>query len=138
SGGADGSGSSARFDIVDGLAVDAHGNLLVADRGNHTIRKITPAGVVTTLANVAGFTGSADGRANAARFNNPSGLAMDANGNLFVADRGNQTVRKGAPVFQPPAVEISPQSQQVNAGANVTLSVAAIGGELSYQWKQDG
>jgi len=66
----------------------------VADWGNHTVRKITPAGVVSTFAGLAGQRGSADGNGSAARFNTPSGVAVDGSGNVFVADQLNHTVRR--------------------------------------------
>ena len=96
-GSADGVGSAARFDFPVGIAIDAAGNLYVADTDNYTIRKITPGGTVTTLAGLAGSTGSADGTGSAARFNYPYGVAVDAVGNLFVADTGNYTIRKVTP-----------------------------------------
>jgi len=94
SGSADGTGSAARFFLPKGVAVDAAGNIFVADDGNHTIRKVTSAGVVTTLAGTAGVTGSTDGTGSAARFNSPYGVAVDTAGNVFVADMGNHTIRK--------------------------------------------
>jgi sugar lactone lactonase YvrE len=89
--------AQARFNAPKGLARDAGGNLYVVDSGNSTIRKITPAGTVTTIAGTAGSSGSADGTGGAARFNSPSNVAVDAAGNVYVADSGNQTVRKITP-----------------------------------------
>ena len=68
------------------MAVDSAGNVFVADTYNYTIRKVTPAGVVTTLAGSAGSYGSADGTGSAARFYCPYGVAVDSAGNVFVAD----------------------------------------------------
>jgi secreted PhoX family phosphatase len=79
------------------VAVGSAGNLYVADGGNNTIRQVTPAAVVTTLAGEAGNWGSADGTGNAARFNNPQGVAVDSAGNVYVADSGNNTIRKVTP-----------------------------------------
>jgi len=97
SGRADGTGSAARFNQPSGVAVDGAGNVLVADSGNNTIRKITPAGVVTTLAGTAGSLGSVDGTGAAARFASPSGVAVDGAGNVFVADNLYSTIRKITP-----------------------------------------
>jgi hypothetical protein len=96
-GSADGTGSAARFTYPYGVAVDGSGNVYVADQNNHTIRTITPAGVVSTLAGTAGSSGSADGTGSAARFNNPEGVAVDGSGNLYVVDAGNATIRKITP-----------------------------------------
>ena len=79
------------------MTVDSAGNLFVADSGNDTIRKVSAAGVVTTLAGSAGNSGSADGTGSAARFNNPNGAAVDGTGNVFVADYSNSTIRKVTP-----------------------------------------
>ena len=97
-GSADGTGSAARFYSPEGIAVDAStGTIYVADHLNHTIRKITPAGVVTTFAGKPGVSGSADGTGAAARFNRPAGLAVDGMGNVYVADSANYTIRKITP-----------------------------------------
>jgi hypothetical protein len=79
------------------VATDGAGNVYVADGSNNTIRMITPAGVVTTLAGTAGTIGSADGTGAAASFNAPGGIAVDASGNVYVADTGNDTLRKITP-----------------------------------------
>lgn len=93
----DGPGTNARFYHPEGLALDAGGSLYVADTWNHTIRKITPAGVVSTLAGLAGNFGAADGTNNKARFYRPAGIAVDTATNLYVADSFNHTIRKITP-----------------------------------------
>jgi len=96
SGSADGTGSGASFSYTTGLAVDASGNVYVVDYGNRKIRKITPAGVVTTLAG-SGASGGADGTGTAATFNSPIGIAVDASGNAYVTDNDNRKIRKITP-----------------------------------------
>ena len=97
-GSVDGSGSAARFYCPDDVACDAAGNVYVADTDNATIRKITPDGVVSTLAGDARApTGSADGVGSAARFDYPGGVACDSTGNVYVADSLNNTIRKITP-----------------------------------------
>ncbi len=93
-GNTDDTGSAARFNNPAGVALDASGNIYVADRGNHTVRKLTAAGVVSTLAGTPGSSGSSDGAGNAARFNSPAGVAVDGSGNVYVADHDNHTIRK--------------------------------------------
>ncbi|MDB6135379.1 MAG: repeat containing protein [Verrucomicrobiales bacterium] len=93
-GSADGTGAAARFNFPLGVAADRSGNVYVADSDNHTIRRVTAAGVVTTLAGLAGERGSADGAGAAARFSRPDGLAADAEGNVYVADAVNCTIRR--------------------------------------------
>jgi len=92
SGYADGNGAAASFANPSGIDVDADGNVYVADRLNHRIRKITPAGVVTTLAG-AGGPGSVDGEPANAKFNQPYGVAINASGMIAVADLSNNQVR---------------------------------------------
>jgi hypothetical protein len=96
-GSSDGTGASARFNGPEGLAVDTAGNVYVADTGNNTIRKITPAGVVTTLAGTAGVLGFLDGAGATAQFARPAAVTVDATGNLYVADGNNLAVRKITP-----------------------------------------
>ncbi|APR77007.1 Hypothetical protein A7982_02354 [Minicystis rosea] len=93
-GSADGTGSAARFYYPHALAVDAAGNIYVADGGNHTIRKVSPAGAVTTLAGSPGVAGDVDGKGRAMRFRSPSAIAVDEAGNVYVGDSGNYTLRK--------------------------------------------
>ena len=94
SGSANGTGTNATFNTPCGLAFDASGNLYISDTGNNVIRKITPAGVVTTLAGVAGSNGFLDGASGSAWFNSPLGIAAWTNGNIFLADSGNHCIRK--------------------------------------------
>jgi hypothetical protein len=93
----DGTGSAASFESPSGAAVDSAGNVYVADAGNDTIRKITPSGVVTTLAGSPGQAGCSDGTGSAASFDCPEGVAVDSAGNVYVADSWNFTIRKITP-----------------------------------------
>jgi uncharacterized delta-60 repeat protein len=96
-GSADGTGSHARFNLPQGVEVDGSGTVYVADNGNRTIRKITPAGVVTTIAGSPGVEGSDDGIGAAALFDRPKGIAVDGSTNVYVADLDDNTIRKIAP-----------------------------------------
>ncbi|MDX2249400.1 MAG: IPT/TIG domain-containing protein [Bacteroidia bacterium] len=88
-------GSSARFYFPTGVAVDASNNVLVADRSNHAVRMITPAGFVSTFAGKGTEAGDVDGsRTGSARFSNLEDLAIDAAGNVYVSDGGNHKIRK--------------------------------------------
>jgi sugar lactone lactonase YvrE len=95
-GNANGTGTHASFSVPNGIAVDAAGNVYVADYGNNLIRKITPDGLVTTLAG-SGAPGAKDGTGTDASFNSPAGVAADAAGNVYVADYGNNLIRKITP-----------------------------------------
>eukprot|EP01105_Mastigella_eilhardi_P016312 TRINITY_DN3720_c0_g1_i2.p1 TRINITY_DN3720_c0_g1~~TRINITY_DN3720_c0_g1_i2.p1 ORF type:complete len:238 (-),score=24.31 TRINITY_DN3720_c0_g1_i2:201-893(-) len=92
----DGPAPEATFGQPMGVTVDAAGNIIVADEGNHLIRKISPCGkVVTTLAGTA--RGRADGKGELACFANPRGVTVDKAGNIFVADTQNHSIRKISP-----------------------------------------
>jgi len=93
---ADGLGTAASFNKPAGVAVDAQGNVYISDTGNNKIRKITPAGVVTTLAG-NGSAGKVDGIGTTASFNSPMGMTIDASSNLYVADQQNNLIRKITP-----------------------------------------
>ena len=93
---AEGLGKAASFDTPSGLAMDAAGNLYVADTGNNAIRKVTPDGKVSTLAG-DGLAGDQDGRGAAARFNGPIGVAVDDDGVVYVTDTYNDRIRRIAP-----------------------------------------
>jgi sugar lactone lactonase YvrE len=93
----DGPGSMATFAGPSQVALDAQGNLYVADTDNHCIRKVTPAGVVSTLAG-RGTSGYLDGPAATAAFNAPTGVAVDGQGTVYVADNRNNCIRAISPV----------------------------------------
>ena len=121
SGTTDATGSAARFNLPSGVAVDTAGNVFVADNVSHTIRKVTSAGVVTTLAGTANVAGSTDATGLSARFNYPFGVAVDTAGNVFVADRGNATIRKVTSA----GVVSTEAGQSGSAGSNNGLGSAA-------------
>ena len=89
--------NGTRFNAPRGICVAPSGDVLISDSSNHTLRTwVVATGAVTTLAGAAGMQGSGDGTGTAARFFLPQGLAADSSGNLFVAEPGNQTIRKFA------------------------------------------
>jgi len=96
-GSANGIGVLASFTLPRGIAIDATGNMYIADKDNDLIRKVTPAGVVTTIAGKSGISGSADGVGLAATFTGPCGIAVDKLGNLYVADTFDYLIRKITP-----------------------------------------
>jgi hypothetical protein len=90
----DGKGSAAKFYDIEGLAADGSGNVYVAEGGGNDIRKVTPDGTVTTIAGLPGYAAFADGQGSSAWFNNPAGIAVDKNGIIYVADLGNNRIRR--------------------------------------------
>ncbi len=118
----DGPGSAARFFNPAAVAIDAAGNLFIADSGNDTIRRVTPAGAVTTFAGVAGASGAADGLGPAASFDELWGIAVDRTGNVFVADRGNHAVRKITPAGQ--VTTVAPRNGRFLETSGVAVDAA--------------
>ncbi len=95
SGNGNGTGTAATFNAPAGVALDSSGNVYVAEYGNNDIREITPSGVVTLFAgSSSGTAGDANGTGNAASFWNPTGVAVDSAGNVYVADESNNQIRK--------------------------------------------
>lgn len=124
SGSADGTGSAARFNGPGGIAIDAAGNLYVADTGNHTIRKITSAGVVTTLAGSAGSSGTVNATGSAARFSNPVALAIGPGNVLYVGD--NRLVRRVGTAGQVSTVAEIRLGSNVDGRSEVLADIAGI------------
>jgi hypothetical protein len=133
----DGAGTNARLNGPVGVAIDSSGNLFVSETSN-TLRMVTPAGVVSTIAGAAGVAGSSNGNGSLARFNFPASLAVDGNENLFVADSLNSTVRFGAFISLPVISAQSP-NQSAASGSGVTISVTATASPaIGYQWLFNG
>ena len=111
----DGVGSNARFNSPKAVAVDRNGNVYVADTGNHTIRKITSSGVVTTVAGQAGKKGSADGDVSSALFDSPDNLAVDASGNVYLYNTRERKISGGqVQTLQIPAQGLDADSKPVS------------------------
>ena len=93
----DGTGTTARFFNPEGITLNSSNELFVCDRGNHTIRKITTGATVSLFAGGGGPSGSINGTGNAARFNHVRSITIDGDGNFYVCDRSNYTIRKITP-----------------------------------------
>jgi hypothetical protein len=122
------------------VTVDSAGNVYVGDLYNYTIRKVTPGGAVTTLAGLAGSWGSTDGTGNAARFDGPTGVAVDNEGNVYVADTFSHTIRIGRAAFPPPSILTPPLTQTAEIGSLVGfwVEVTNIPPAATYQWYFNG
>lgn len=126
----DGVGTAALFNNSQDMAKDTAGNLYVADASNNAIRKITPAGVVSTFAGShTGVAGFLDGQDTSARLNYPDGLAFDASGNLYVSDYYNSAIRKITPgglvttVYQNTAELFDPQALTFDSAGNLVFGL---------------
>ncbi len=119
---ADGSGDAAHFRSPTGIVMGTDGHLYVVDQGNNVIRKITTAGVVTTVAGLASTTGNADGLGSEARFSTPTGICTDSSGNLYVADTGNNLIRKITPAGAVTTVAGHAGSSSVITGTGGSLN----------------
>jgi len=148
--GDEGPAAAARLRSPRSVAVDADGTLYIADTGNHRIRQVTPDGVIHTIAgqDAAGFGGDG-GPAASARLNGPSGVALDANGAVWIADTGNSRVRKltaEAPppesIAMPPPIAVSnaagPGTGPVAPGEIVTITGTGLGPESGVAASFDG
>lgn len=139
SGSVDGTGGVARFSQPVGIAINAAGVLHVGDTGSAALRMITTGGRVTTPAGLLGAAGSVNGVGAAVRFSGPRGVAVDGAGNLFIADGGNQTVRRAFVPGRLPVITLQPTGVTVEAGAKAVFRVRATGPEpILYRWQKNG
>ncbi len=138
-GSSDGIGLKARFNGPTGIAIDSAGSIFVADTVNGTIRRITAAGIVSTVAGLAGSSGAVEGTGNAVRFTTPYSVAVDSDGNILVADSGNNTIRKGVvSSVGTPTIQTQPKTQFVNLTNPVVFTVEATSTTApTYQWRKN-
>jgi sugar lactone lactonase YvrE len=135
SGTTDGAGSNARFGYASGLAIDSNGVLYVADSNVHTIRKITPAGLVSTFAGAAGLIGTEDGVGVSARFSSPTALAVGPDNTLYVTDSGNSTIRR---ILPNGAVDTLAGAAGMNASVNGPKATARLHFPRSIAYVAEG
>ncbi len=144
-GSGDGLGGAAGFNQPRGLAVSSTGMIYVSDSENRIIRKVTPDGAVSTIGGSVGIAANVDGTATSARFEDPRGIALDTAGNIYIADRGHQTIRKGlslssapAVVVLPPVIAQQPGDISVDLGGSASFTVIVTGTPpFQYQWFKD-
>ncbi|WP_306391597.1 hypothetical protein [Telluria beijingensis] len=120
----DGTGTAARFKWPQGIAIDSDGNLYVADTGNFVIRKITPAGVVTTVAGAAGTSDHVDGNTGNARFGNPVAVAVNRSGTIYVTD--NLRIRSITTNGRVSTTALIPIGSNVSGGRVATVTPGGI------------
>jgi sugar lactone lactonase YvrE len=122
---ADGAGVNAEFNGINEMVTDAQGNIYVVEGGNNRIRKITPSGIVSTLAG-NGIQGFADGAAASAEFNTPFGIAIDKQGNIYVGDNVNVRIRKITPAGMVSTIaQVNNNGISVDAEGNVYVGDAS-------------
>lgn len=124
------------FSAPRGITLDTLGNVYVANTGTHAIRRITPLGVVTTVAGNNGVSGIADGPGSGALFQYPFGIVATSPTSIFVGDHKNHTIRQLIPDNSPTTILTQPASLIVTPSANASFTVAASGSGLTYQWQR--
>ena len=135
---ADGTGINALFNHPNALIMDNLGNLFVADTGNQCIRLIQPIGsnwLVSTIGGSPSYQGSADGSGGAALFANPAGIVVDNTGNLYVADTGNNTIKRGGYAIHPRQSSTCHPHPANNATLVVTLLPPQANGQWRFPWE---
>ena len=135
SGTTDDTGTAALFNKPSGLAADSMGNLIVADTGNHTIRMVTTAGVVTTIAGTAGTAGFTDGTGTAAKFDTPMAVTVDSDDNVYVVDAGDDIVRLMTPAR---AVTTIGGASHVEGARDGVGAVAVFTNPSGIVWSKSG
>lgn len=134
-GNVDGSGAAARFDDPAGLAIDAADNLYVTDAHAHTVRKITPAGLVSTIGGTSGLAGFDNGIGTTARFYQPNGIAISSSGVIYLADTGNNAIRRGTVATTYLTITSQPAATTVATGQTAALAVSVNASPApTYQW----